>query len=468
MERITLCNDKVPGTVPGIIFRLEDGAQILYHSTGILAQPEEAQQNPALRSELDRHYLAMCKAYTLMQLRRMDMTSRIFETEVSRVLSDACIFQTKRQSEPIYHRLVRYIDEAHRDGVMGDARYAVALGKASKLRRFLVIIGRTSLSAREFTADMVLEFRQFLYDEYTYVPLYPELYPRTAGHRPPRKRLRDTTVVHDMKLLQAFFAELENTNEIRRSPFRKISVEKRRIMMHVMYDAPVFLRAEELRQVMATAVPAELQWVKDLFVLNCAIGCRIGDLLRLTPDNVAESEEGIPYVHYIPAKTARMQTTNHEVTTPLIEPALEIIRRTGLHFMGSNLHYGKQRYNKALRKLLQHCGITRRVSLFCQETGNNVYIPICEVATSKLARKTHIDMLNKVQINYYAAGLHRAGSEAVFRYTSLELGDRYELMKAAFGRIQTLPIIPPPYHHLNPAKKSPNLEEPPVYQSYTT
>lgn len=133
---------------------------------------------------------------------------------------------------------------------------------------------------RDFTSDLVMEFRQFIYDEYKYVPLYPALYPHGEGHRPPQKRLRDTTVVHDLKLLQAFFAELENTDEISRSPFRKISVEKRRRMMHVMYDAPVFLRAEELRQVMATEVPAELQWAKDLFVLNCAIGCRISDLLR--------------------------------------------------------------------------------------------------------------------------------------------------------------------------------------------
>lgn len=32
-----------------------------------------------------------------------------------------------------------------------------------------------------------------------------------------------------------------------------------------------------------------------------------------------------------------------------------------------------------------------------------------------------------------AAGLHRAGSDAVFRYTNLELVDRYRLLKAAFG-----------------------------------
>ena len=428
-----MCNDYVPGSVPGIIFRLQDGAQTLYHSTGIMARPEDAKRDQKLRSELDRHCLAMCKAYTLMQLRRMDMTCRIFENEISRVLSDACRFQMKQKQEPIYPRLLRYIDEAHRDGVMGDGRYAVAMGKAAKLQRYLTIIGRTTLTAREFTADMLLEFRQFIYDEYEYVARYPELYPRQSGHRPPRKRLRDATVVHDLKLLQAFFAELENTGEIRRSPFRKISVEKRRIIMHVMYDAPVFLKAEELGLVMATAVPASLQWAKDLFVLNCALGCRIGDLLRLTMDKVAVSDEGIPYVHYIPSKTARALTVNKEVETPLIRPALEIVQRTRLHLMGPNQHYGKQRYNEALRQLLRYCGISRNVSLFCPETGDNVYRPIWQVASSKLARKTHVDMLTKVQINYYAAGLHREGSGAVFRYTSLDLSDRFALLNAAFG-----------------------------------
>ena len=341
-------------------------------------------------------------------------------------------FITGKKNEALYPRLLRYLDEAHRDGAIGDGRYVVALGKAAKLNRFLTIIGQRTMSAREFTTELVMEYRQFLYDEYKYVPLYPDLYPRGSGYHWPKKRLRDTTVVHDLKLLQAFFAELENADEIRRSPFRKLSMEKRRMIMHTMYDAPIFLRAEELQVVMATDVPAELQWAKDLFVLNCAIGCRIGDLLRLSMDKVAVSEEGIPYVHYMPSKTARLQTTNSEVMTPLIEPALEIIRRTGLHFTDHNHHYGLQRYNKALRRMLQVCGITRRVSIFCPETGDNAYRPICEVATSKLARKTHIDMLNKVQINYYAAGLHRAGSDAVFRYTGLELKDRYELMKAAF------------------------------------
>ena len=202
--------------------------------------------------------------------------------------------------------------------------------------------------------------------------------------------------------------------------------------MHVMYDAPYFLKSEELRKVMNTTVPLELQQTKDMFVLNCALGCRISDLKRLTMDKVAVSEDGIPYVHYIPSKTVHAQTTNREIQTPLVPTALEIVQRTQLAFNGNNPKYEKQVYNKLLRRLLVYCGIDRQVCIFNHELGDNVYRPLYEVASSKLARKTHVDMLTKVQINYYAAGLHREGSESVFRYTNLELKDRYALLKAAF------------------------------------
>ncbi len=61
--------------------------------------------------------------------------------------------------------------------------------------------------------------------------------------------------LYNLKLLQIFFSEFENTQEIRRSPFRSLSVERRRIMMHVMYDAPIFPRAEEVKLVMVNIQP---------------------------------------------------------------------------------------------------------------------------------------------------------------------------------------------------------------------
>lgn len=350
-----------------------------------------------------------------------------------RMMTECIGFTMRKGGEPVINRLTRYLEEALRDGVIVQGRYTVLKGKARKLQRFLAIKGLSKISACEFTSDLLLEYRQFIYNEYLYVSQFPSLYPKGEGRHAPRRRCKNTTVVHDLKALQAFFRELEDTGEIRRSPFKKISFEKRRSIMHVMYDAPVFLKVEELKLLMKTAVPPELQQAKDIFVLNCALGCRISDLKRLTMDKVAVSEDGIPYIHYIPSKTTRTQTTNQEIQTPLIRPALDIIRRTRLTFNGHNPKYEKQVYNKDLRRLLEYCGIDRPVCLFDSERGDNVYRPLYEVASSKLARKTHVDMLTKVQINYYAAGLHREGSGAVFRYTSLELKDRYELLKAAFG-----------------------------------
>ena len=34
----------------------------------------------------------------------------------------------------------------------------------------------------------------------------------------------------------------------------------------------------------------------------------------------------------------------------------------------------------------------------------NEYLPLYEAASTKLARKTHVDIMNKVQVNIYAAG----------------------------------------------------------------
>ena len=432
METITMCHGAASGAAPMIFFRLEDGEQTFYHATGIKAKPEEAEQNQKLRSQLELHKLAMCKAYTFMQIKRMDMNSRIFETLVKQVMTESVGYAMRQEGEPVYTRLIRYLEESFRDGVIGQGRYVIMLGKARKLQRFLIIKGLSTIRALEFTADLLLEYRQFIYDEYLYVPQFPQLYPKGDGRHAPQRRSKNTTVVHDLKALQAFFRELEDTGEIRRSPFKKISFEKRKSIMHVMYDAPVFLKAEEFRQVVNTAVPPNLQQTKDIFVLNCALGCRISDLKRLTMEKVAVSEDGIPYVHYIPSKTVRAQTTNQEIQTPLIQLALEIIQRTRLAFNGHNPKYEKQVYNKSLRRLLAYCGINRQVCLYDYEQGDNVYRPLYEVASSKLARKTHVDMLTKVQINYYAAGLHREGSDTVFRYTSLELADRYALLQAAF------------------------------------
>lgn len=71
--------------------------------------------------------------------------------------------------------------------------------------------------------------------------------------------------------------------------------------------------------------------------------------------------------------------------------------------------------------------------MFDENIGDNITKPLYELSSSKLCRKTHVDIMNKVQINSYVAGLHREGSDAVQRYTKLELKDRFALMCVAFS-----------------------------------
>ena len=149
-------------------------------------------------------------------------------------------------------------------------------------------------------------------------------------------------------------------------------------------------------------------------------------------ESISVSEDGIPYIHYIPQKTADSQEGNVEVQTPIVRYAFDIIKRTGFSFPILKNIYGTYGYNARIRALLQQCKIDRQVAQYNEETKTNDYLPLYKVGSSKLARKTHVDIMNKVQVDLYAAGLHKVGSSAVNRYTSLEIKDRFNLMNVAF------------------------------------
>lgn len=56
---------------------------------------------------------------------------------------------------------------------------------------------------------------------------------------------------------------------------------------------------------MTADVPDSLTETKDAFLLQCALGCHIGDYLKLSMSNIAITDDGIPYVQYLPKKTMK-------------------------------------------------------------------------------------------------------------------------------------------------------------------
>lgn len=116
------------------------------------------------------------------------------------------------------------------------------------------------------------------------------------------------TVATKLKKLQAFFNELESNDEIAVSPFRKLGKQRKTIMMKEQYDEPIFLTKNEFVRIQNTNVPSSLQETKDVFILQCSLGCRVGDFQELSFDNIS-IEENIPYIHYLPQKTIKENDT---------------------------------------------------------------------------------------------------------------------------------------------------------------
>ena len=384
----------------------------------------------ALSERLKKEYQYMVATFAKMCDEGMDLTSEVFEREIAAIKNPVEAIRTENPN--IVDRFRSYADSALENLVIGEKRHKHIIVVADKLKRFLIIKGISGITAGEFDVEHLMEFRKFLFDEYLFVKKYEHLYKDVKKQNKPEARLSMNTVASQLKMFQTFFNELEDQDEIRKSPFRKLGRERKNVVMKTMYDAPIFLRKEELQVIRGAEVPPSLEETRDAFVVQCAFGCRISDYQDLSMESIAVSEEGIPYIHYIPKKTVDAQEGNKEVETPIVRFAFDIIKRTGFEFPILKNIYGPYGYNARIRALLQHCKIDRMVPQFNEETKKNDYFPLYKVASNKLARKTLVDLMAKVQVNLYAAGLHKEGSSAVERYTHMEIKDRFALMNAAF------------------------------------
>ena len=82
--------------------------------------------------------------------------------------------------------------------------------------------------------------------------------------------------------------------------------------------------------------------------------------------------------------------------------------------------------------------IDREVKVFDKDSFDNIYNPLYTMGSSKLCRKTHLDMLTKVQVNMYVSGHHKEGSSAVKHNSSLILKDRFIFMCAAYKQLNVI------------------------------
>lgn len=279
---------------------------------------------------------------------------------------------------------------------------------ARTVQRFEVIRGK-KWAIETISTDELREFKKFLIAEPTYRldsqwhELYKDVRITERGQNTLSKMLSQFRTIVKWAYKMGYTTE---------QPFIRFKVEQEK------YGTPYFLTFEERDKVAALRLDDEkMMTYRDIFILQCYIGCRVSDLFRLGPTNVVEGR-----LEYVPLKTSR--ESMQVVRVPLHPVAAEIIMR----------YYNKGRatlfsrtlmpnYNKAIKDLLFEADITRAVSVINPRTQQEERVRICDVGASHLARRTFSGNLYKQIKDPDLIGSltgHAPGSRAFRRYRAID------------------------------------------------
>ncbi len=268
------------------------------------------------------------------------------------------------------------------------------------------------LFAEKITLDDMVDFRDYTANEHLLREEHPEFYARFAKKKYKHKELSQTTIIDTMNQYCMFLHWCKKMGYTESMVFQQYGLKAAR------HGDPFFLTREE-RNILYDADLTEfphLSLIRDVFVFQCYIGCRVGDLFKMSRANIKDG-----FVEYIQEKTKKFEART--VRVPLHEKAARILER----YDKSARHLFPLRelgiYNKGIKELLRHCGIDRMVTILDTHGYKTTQKPLYEVATSHTARKTFIGNLYKqVQDPNLIASMsgHAEGSTAFRRYRTID------------------------------------------------
>ena len=272
-----------------------------------------------------------------------------------------------------------------------------------------------------FGAEQLEEYMRYVTEEYDLYVKHPDFFAKfELYHSTMRPSSKNSSFSGGLRL-KAFLNWCVKKGYSDDVSFRQVQTHG-----HVYGDA-YYLTVEERNQVYqcqyGRSYHASL--VRDMFVFQCFIGCRFGDLMRLTNGSVIDG-----VLEYIAHKT--MKHDARTIRVPLSKTAMTIYERyRGIPTKSLFPHYNVSDYNKGIREVLRTVGINRIVSVLDPVTRQNVQKPLYEVATSHTARKTFIGNLYKqVKDPSLISSMsgHTNGSQAFARYRTIDDDIKRELI----------------------------------------
>lgn len=421
-----------------IKLRLKSGIYIKpsRFNAGTIVKPRANQEEIAELKELERkirdledYIYALCEDNPVERL-----TKEFLTKEIDRFHHPKRERKPKEVEEKLQKKFIELVEEFptkrglsewrhRRYGVLSRSLHRFELYR--KVKRQLP----AKLDFEMFTTDILEDYERFLRNEPEIFDKYPRIFEQyPAETRKARKSRRpfpkgDNTIINIFACLRTFFHWAIEEGLTTNNPFVKY---KGKTTEH--YGTPYYITLEERDRIADFDLSANksLAVQRDIFIFHCCVGCRISDLMRLTPANIINDA-----VEYIASKTKGERP--NVIRVPLTQRAKDILERyKGEDSEGRILPFiSSQKYNVAIKKIFKECGITRIVTILNPTTGEEEQRPINEIASSHLARRTFVgNLYKKVKDPNLVGALsgHKEGSRAFSRYRDIDDDMKKELI----------------------------------------
>ncbi|SBW01603.1 conserved hypothetical protein [uncultured Dysgonomonas sp.] len=276
------------------------------------------------------------------------------------------------------------------------------------------------LNIDNVTPDTLSDMWDFFENEHKYFELYPSIYEQIPEKRTPKPRGKNT-LIDCFCRIRTFFLWCYDKRRTQNRPFDQFRIDE------CTYGTPIYITLEErdklLEKDLSEYKQVEIQ--RDIFVFQSLIGCRIGDLYRMTKRNIIDDA-----IEYIPRKTKDGNPIT--VRVPLNDKAKAILEKYKDYTGDKILPFiSEQKYNDAIKKAFELAEINRIVTILDPLTNEEVKKPLYEVVSSHMARRTFIgNIYKKVKDPNLIGALsgHKEGSKAFNRYREIDEDMKKELV----------------------------------------
>ena len=268
------------------------------------------------------------------------------------------------------------------------------------------------LDIYNFTVEELFQIEDYILNEHIYLAKYPNIYKEIPESRKPSGR-GENTKIDMMKKIHTFVRWVKKWDESVRDPFLRFKIGTE------IYGTPVYINLDERNQLYEFdfSYNKKKELIRDIFVFQCVIGCRVGDLFKMTKNCFQDG-----FIEYIQGKT--IDGNPKTVRLPLHQVGMEIYSKYNNIPCKTILPFpSKNKYNELIKEILKEAKIDRVVTILNPRTRLEEHKPIYQVVSTHMARRTFIgNVFKRAKDKTLVSSMtgHTPNSRAFNRYVDID------------------------------------------------